>query len=115
VAATLLGVGSLSPPYSDGRAMFEARLAEADLVPVTAASLPAGEAARRVLSRFAKLEACFAGVTGLAPVPVRATRLLELTDAAIALVGALRHEKPQNYAAFIRAWLSGNGGAANAR
>jgi hypothetical protein len=115
VAARLFGAGRVSPPYSDGRAGFEARLAQTDLVSVTAANLPAAEAAPCVVSRFAELEACFRGVTGIEPVPVRTTRVLELTAAAVALVGALRCEDPQNYVAFIDSWITGERRRADAR
>ncbi len=41
------------------------------------------------MSRFRNLEACFREAASTRPVPVRLARLMALTDAAIALAGAL--------------------------
>ncbi len=115
-AARLFGGSGVRPPYSDGLAGFDALLSQADLGPVAVASQPVTEAAACVVSRFGELEACFHGVTSTRPVPVRLARLLPLTDAAIALAGALRREHAQAYAGFINSCLAmGEGGAADGR
>ena len=115
-AARLFGGSGVRPPYSDGPAGFEVLLSRADLGPVTVASQPVTEAAERVVSRFGELEACFHEVTSTRLAPVRLARLLALTDAAVALVGALRREHAQAYAGFIGSCLAmGEGGAVDAR
>ena len=69
-----------------------------------------------MVSRFGELEACFRQVASTRPVPVRLIRLLALTDAAIALVAALRREHAQVYARFITSCLAmGKGDTADAR
>jgi hypothetical protein len=116
VAMRLFGGSGAGPPYSDGPAGFEVLLSRTDLGPVAVASQPAAEAAGCVVSRFGELEACFHEVTSTRPVPVRLANVLPLTDAAIALVGALRREHAQVYAGFIDSCLAmGEGGAADAR
>jgi hypothetical protein len=115
-AARLFGGSGVRPPYSDGPAEFEVLLSRADLRPVTVASQPVTEAAERVVSRFGELEACFHELTSARPVPVRLARLNALTDAAVALAGALRRGRAQAYAEFISQCLAmGEGGAADAR
>jgi hypothetical protein len=114
-ATRLFGASGVRPPYSDDPAGFEALLSRADPGPVTVVGQPAAEAARCVVSRFAELEACFRDVTGIEPVSVRLARLLALTDAATALVGALRREHAQEYARFIASCLAMEGGTADAR
>jgi hypothetical protein len=115
-AARLFGGSGVRPPRSDGPPGFEVLLSQADLGPVAVASQPADEAAECVVSRFGNLEACFHEVTSTQPVPVRLARLMALTDAAIALAGALRREHAQAYMAFIGSYTEmGEGGAANAR
>jgi hypothetical protein len=114
-AGGLFGGSGARPPYSDGPAGFEALLARADLAPFASARQPAGEAARRVLSRFAELEACFPGTSSAQLVPVWLGRLAALTDAAAALIGALRREHAQAYARFTAARLAMEGGTADAR
>lgn len=115
-AVRLLSGSAVRPPYSDGPAGFELLLSRADLRHITAASQTITEAAACVVSRFGDLEACFRETVSTRPVPVRLGRLLALTDAAIALAGALRREHPQMYARFIGSCLAiGEGGAADAR
>jgi hypothetical protein len=114
-AGGLFGGSGVRPPCSDGPAGFEALLARADLAPFTSPRQPAGEAARRVVSRFAELEACFRDTSSMQPVSVRPGRLAALTDAATALIGALRREHAQAYARFAAACLAMEGGTADAR
>jgi hypothetical protein len=114
-AVALFGGSVVRPPYSDGPAGFEALLARADLAPLVRPRQPAGEAARRVVSRFAELEACFRDTSSTQPVPARLGRLVALTDAAAALIGALRREHAQAYARFTAACLATEGGTADAR
>jgi len=115
-ADRLFGGTGASPPYSDGPAGFEALLWRADLGPIDGTSQRATEAAARVVSRFGEMEACFRDVTSVRPVPDRLGRLLALTDAAAALVWALRREHPRVYAGFIDSCRTiGEGGAADAR
>jgi hypothetical protein len=109
------GGSVVRPPYSDGPAGFEALLARADLAPLLSPRQPAGEAARRVVSRFAELEACFRDTSSTQPVPARLGRLVALTGAATALIGALRREHAQAYARFTAACLAMEGGTADAR
>lgn len=115
VAARLFGGSGVRPPYSDGPAGFEALLSRADLGPLAVAGLPVTEAAARVVARFGELKACFREAVSTRPVPVRLARLLALTDAAIALVAALRREQAQVYALFIRSCLAMGKGDADAR
>lgn len=115
-AARLFGGSGVRPPYSDGPAGVEALLSSADLQPVTVTSQPVTEAAERVVSRFGELEACFQELASTWPVPARLARLIALTDAAVALAGALRRGHAQAYAEFISQCLAmGEGGAADAR
>jgi len=114
-AVRLFDGSGVRPPYSDGPAGFEALLARADLAPLASPRQPAREAAQSVVSRFAELEACFRDLSSTQPVPARLGRLAALTDAATALIGALRCEHAQAYARFTAACLAMEGGTADAR
>ena len=93
-------------PCSDGTAGLEVLLSHADLTPLATGGGPAAAAARQVVARFTELEACFTGLSATQQVSVRLACVQALTSAAIALVGALRHEHPQAYAAFISSCLA---------
>lgn len=115
-AGRLFSGSGVRPPYRDAPAGFEVLLARADLGPVAVTSQPVTEGVERVVSRFGELEGCFHGMTSLRSAPTRLARLLTLTDAAIALVAALRREHAQVYATFVDLCLAmGEGGAADAR
>lgn len=115
-AVRLFGGSGVRPPYSDGPAGFEELLSRADLGPLAATGLPVTEAAAGVVARFGELETCFREVTSTRPVSVRLARVLALTNAAIALVAALRRGHAQVYARFITSCLAmGKGDAADAR
>lgn len=107
----LFGGSDIRPSYSDGPAGFEALLSRADLGPVAVAGQPITEAARRVVSRFGELEACFRDVSSTQPVLVRLARVQALTDAAAVLAGALRREHEHAYARFISSCMAMEGGA----
>jgi hypothetical protein len=111
--AYLADIGHETTPLSDGAqaprhgpAAFEALLSRADLASLVTSDEPAAAAARRVVATFAELEACFAGLSATQPTVVRLARVQALTSAAIVLAGALRHEHPQAYAAFISSCLA---------
>lgn len=115
-AARLFGRSCVKPPYSDGTAGFEALLSRTDLTAVTDPGQSAAGAAHLVVARFAELEACFDQAASKRQVSVRLARLLALTEAALGLVGALRHEHTQVYARFTSLCLAmgEEGGAADA-
>jgi hypothetical protein len=102
-ASLLFGGTDIGPPYSDGLAGFESLLARL----VDEAPQPSGLliAAAQVLSRFGTLEACFRGVSVVAPPAERLARALALTGAALSLITAIRDSSPDLYATYIPACM----------
>lgn len=100
IAAMLFQDSGAFPPYSDGPVGFEALLALLDVTAIDhIAGLGAVPAVQRILSAFADLEACFRDTPTQAD--RRAAKAMDLTQAAVVLVGSLTREAPERYRDFL--------------
>jgi hypothetical protein len=104
VAAYL--VGTVQPPYSDGRSGFEALLDALDLTELDDAQTAPGvtKASAGVVAAFNELERCFAEPHAPTPAGERLKRAITLTAAATQVVAALCRETPALYRDFLAAW-----------
>ncbi|MBV9730769.1 MAG: hypothetical protein JO309_15460 [Pseudonocardiales bacterium] len=108
VAAMLFDGNGTTPPFSDGPGGFEVALSRLDVTPLDQIEGPdVPQATQCVLAAFADLEACFPGTP--APIDRRVERVLALTRAATALLGALRRQLPERYRDFLATSLKETG------
>jgi hypothetical protein len=106
--AMLFDGNGATAPFSDGPGGFEAVLSRFDVTPLDQVEGPdVAQATRCVLVAFADLEACFLGTP--APIDRRVERVLALTRAAMALLGALRRQLPERYRDFLTTSLKETG------
>ena len=100
VAAVLFDHGSISGPYSDGRAGFE-YLSKVNLDALQRSVPPSAVSAHQVIAAFNDLEACFSVAVAEQPALVRLGRVQSLTDATVRFLGSLARESSERYRNFL--------------
>jgi NTP pyrophosphatase (non-canonical NTP hydrolase) len=100
IAAKLFA--NIPGPYSDGTSGFELLLDQIDLHSLQHGTENVQETAERAQSYFARLEGCFTTLEIDHPVSTRASLAMELTNATVSVIAALKRYSPALFVSFVK-------------